>query len=89
VKIKISKMKKLMSFLAVAAIVTGAFAFTPNKTVNYCISTTKGGPCTVATRQRIVTSGGTSVFYDPYIIPSAPPDCKSADCSTPVKIATN
>jgi len=89
VKIKIIKMKKLMSFLAVAVIVTGAFAFTPNKTAKYCISTTKGGACILSSNRLIVPTGGTSFFYDPNVTPLVQGDCFVADCVTPVRLSIN
>lgn len=81
-------MKKLMSVLAVAAIVTSAFAFTSNKfSSKFCAATTQNGTCQFLINKKIVTTGGTQFFYDSRITPANANDCINAVCDTQVKLA--
>lgn len=78
-------MKKLLSFVAVAAIVASTFAFTSKKfTKNYCLSTTSGGTCTFLASQKVVTNG-TQYYYDNSITPAVAADCNTAtNCVTSI-----
>lgn len=80
-------MKKILSFAAIAAIVTGTFAFTSKKySSNFCLSNTNGGTCVFKATQS-VNVNGTQFWYDNTITPTVAADCNLAtNCVTPIKL---
>jgi len=86
-------MKKLLSILAVAVLVTSALAFTNyNKAINYCVKNAAGTSCAVI-QNRFECTNGTNFQHFP-LGPGkwdgTTARCNSAspvtDCITPIKL---
>ena len=56
-------MKKLLSFLAVAAIVTSAFAFTTKGVEIFCVRNAAGNACQIVNNKRIDFLGPQFLHY--------------------------
>ena len=56
-------MKKIFSFVTVAAIVTGAFAFTTKTTTPFCVRNAAGTGCEVSATKMIVAGTPNFKYY--------------------------
>lgn len=79
-------MKKILSFLAITAIVTGSFAFTSTNFVrNYCVADIQNGECYFLADQ-VVFSQAPLYYHDPAIIPASEDDCVDRNCYEPIHL---
>jgi hypothetical protein len=86
-------MKKLLSFLAVAAIVTSAFAFS-TKVAAFCVRNTAGTACQIVANKVIVAGVANYKHFPtcPGQWDGSPASCTNAaitDCSVDIRLQNN